>query len=176
MHEGRERYQGGSTLYSDESTGCSGLQRRLWWQQHKAKIFSPRRGRVKKGFRSPISEISEDTFNTGKNEFAAQFMQLHKNIANYLQQMLLAEGYLVAKIVRTGKKQIIKLLPPINESAVDANDQKIIRAKEVKTIAKRRLKLGDALKIGYVMVYDQCLQEVKDNLKATDDWDRTQRE
>ncbi len=26
------------------------------------------------------------------------------------------------------------------------------------------------------MVYDQCLQEVRDKLKATDDWERTQKE
>jgi hypothetical protein len=43
----------------------------------------------------------------------------------------------------------------------------------VKTIAKRRLKLSDALKKGYATVYNQCLQEVKDKLEATDDWEAT---
>jgi hypothetical protein len=50
---------------------------------------------------------------------------------NYFQRTLLAEGYLVAKTVQTGKKQIIELLPPINESGAKAEDQTIIRAKEV---------------------------------------------
>ncbi len=40
---------------------------------------------------------------------------------------------------------------------------------------KRRLKLQDSLKKGYATVYDQCSQEVRDKLKATDDWERTQR-
>ena len=66
-------------------------------------------------------------------------------------------------------------------SAVDASvptvaDLKIIRDKEVKIIAKRRLKLQDSLKKGYVTVYDQCSQEVRDKLKATDDWDKMQRD
>jgi hypothetical protein len=36
------------------------------------------------------------------------------------------------------------------------------------------LKLEDALKKGYAMVYNQCSQEVKDKLEATDDWKRIQ--
>ena len=73
----------------------------------------------------------------GQNKFAAQFTQSRKNVANYLQLTTLAEGYLVAKMVRTRKKQIIELLPPINKSGADTEDQKLIRAKEVKMIAKR---------------------------------------
>jgi hypothetical protein len=53
---------------------------------------------------------------------------------------------------------------------------RIIRAEEVKTIAKRRLKLAEFLKKGYATVYDQCLQEVKDKLKGTDNWESTQRD
>ena len=64
----------------------------------------------------------------------------------------------------------------MDESAADAEDQKIIRAEEVKTVAKRRLKLGEALKKGYATVYDQCSQEVRDKLESTDDWDKTQKE
>jgi hypothetical protein len=43
------------------------------------------------------------------------------------------------------------------------------------TIAKRRLKLAESLKIGYATIYDQCLQEVKDKLDATEDWVATQK-
>jgi hypothetical protein len=38
-----------------------------------------------KGFKSAISKIANDMFNTGKNQFAAQFTQRQKNVANYLQ-------------------------------------------------------------------------------------------
>ena len=127
-------------------------------------------------FKSAISKIAEDTFNTGQNKFAAQFTQSRKNMSNYLQCTSAYEGYLVAKTVRTGKKQIINLPPAVDESATDAEDQKIIRGEEVKTVAKRRLKLGDALKKGYATVYDQCSQEVRDKLESTDDWDKTQKE
>ena len=99
-------------------------------------------------FKSAISEIAEDTFNTGQNKFTAQFTQSRKNMSNYLQRTLAYKGYLVAKTVRTSKKQIIKLPPAVDESAADAEDQKIIRAEEIKTVAKRRLKLGEALKKG----------------------------
>ncbi len=129
-----------------------------------------------KAFKSAIAKIAEDTFNTGQNKFAAQFTQSGKNMSNYLQHTLAYDGYLVAEMVCTGKKQIIKLLPVVDESAADAEDHKIIRAEEVKTVAKRRLKLGEALKKGYATVYDQCLQEVRDKLESTDDWDKTQKE
>ncbi len=43
-------------------------------------------------------------------------------------------------------------------------------------IAKRRLKLQDALKKGYATVYNQCSQEVRYKLEATDNWEQTQRE
>jgi hypothetical protein len=76
----------------------------------------------------------------------------------------------LAKTVRTGREQIIKLPPTINPNVANVNNQRIIRAKEVKTIAKRRLKLAESLKKGYATLYDQCSQEVKDKLKATDDW------
>jgi hypothetical protein len=60
-----------------------------------------------KGFKSAISEIAQDTFHTGQNEFAAQFTQSCKNVANYLQCTASLEGYLVTETVRTGKKQLI---------------------------------------------------------------------
>jgi hypothetical protein len=88
----------------------------------------------------------------------------------------LSEGYLVAKRVRTGKKQLIALPLAVDENAIDVNDQRIIRAEEVKTVAKRRLKQEDALKKGYAMVYDQCSQEVKDKLEATNNWECIQQD
>ncbi len=112
----------------------------------------------------------------GQNKFAAQFTQLRKKVANYLQRTVLSEGYLVAKTVRTGKKQLIKLPPAVDENVTDINNQRIIRAEEVKTVAKRHLKLEDALKKGYTTVYDQCSQEVKDKLEGTNDWERIQQD
>jgi hypothetical protein len=51
-----------------------------------------------KGFKLAISEIANDTFNTGHNKFAAQFSQSCKNVVNYLQRMS-NEGYLVALLI-----------------------------------------------------------------------------
>ena len=138
--------------------------------------FHPRVGESTKGYKSAISEIAMDTFNTGQNKFAAQFTHSRKNVANYLQRTSASEGYLVAETMRTGKHQIIELPPAIDPNASDAEDQKIIRAEEVKTIAKRRLKLAESLKKGYVTVYDQCSQEVKDKLEGADDWESTQKD
>ena len=82
---------------------------------------------------------------------------------------------MVAETVRTGRKQVIDLPSAINPNDPELEDNKIIRAEEVKTIAKRHLKLEDFLKKGYASVYDQCLQEVQDKLESTDNWERTQR-
>ena len=132
--------------------------------------FHPRAGEAMKGYKSVISKIATDTFNTGQNKFAAQFTQSQKNIAIYLQRTLASKGYLVAETVRTGREKIIELPPAIDLNAANANDQKIIRGEEVKMIAKRRLKLAESLKKVYATVYDQCSQEVKDKLEGTDDW------
>ena len=96
-------------------------------------------------------------------------------MSNYLQRTSAHEGYLVPETVRTGKKQIIELPPAVDESTADADDQKIIRAEEVKTVVKRRLKLGEALKKGNTTIYDQCSLEVRDKLDSTDNWDKTQK-
>ncbi len=84
-------------------------------------IFCPQGGGAEptKGFKSTISEIAQDTFNTGQNEFAAQFTQSRKNVANYLQCTALLEGYLVAKTVRAGKKQLIALPPAVDENTTN---------------------------------------------------------
>ena len=105
-----------------------------------------------KAYKSAISEIATDTFNTGQNKFATQFTQSRKNVANYLQRTSASEGYLVAETVRTGREQIIELPAAVDPNASDAEDQKIIRAEEVKTIAKQRLKLEESLKKGYATV------------------------
>jgi hypothetical protein len=98
--------------------------------------FHPRAGESTKGYKSAISEIATDTFNMGQNKFAAQFTQSRKNVVNYLQRTSANEGYLVAETVRTGRAQIIELPPAVDPNAADADDQRIIRAEEVKTIAK----------------------------------------
>jgi hypothetical protein len=67
----------------------------------------------------------------------AQFIQSQKNVANYLQQSLAVEGYLVAEMVQTRPKQTIKLLPLINPSMPDKDNLNIIRAEEVKSVTKR---------------------------------------
>ena len=89
-----------------------------------------------------------------------------------------SEGYLVTETMGTGtgKKQVIKLPDAINPNNLELEDKKIICAEEVKTIAKRCLKLEDSLKKGYTTVYNQCLQEVGDKLKSTDNWEKTQKE
>ncbi len=55
-----------------------------------------------KGYKSTISKIANETFNTGQNAFAAQFTQSRKNVANYLQHTAADEGYLVAETIRLG--------------------------------------------------------------------------
>jgi hypothetical protein len=98
-------------------------------------------------------------------------------VANYLQHTAADEGDLVAKTVRMGKQQIIVLLLPIDASAVDADNQKIIQEEAVRAIAKRKARLDKALKKGFATVYDQCspeVSEVRDKLEASDDWDKTQ--
>jgi hypothetical protein len=112
----------------------------------------------------------------GQNKIAARFTQLRKNVANYFQCTASLEGYLVDKMVRTGKKQLITFPPAVNENTTNINNQRIIRAEEVKTVAKRHLKLEDALKKGYATVYDKCSQGVKDKLEATDNWECIQQD
>jgi hypothetical protein len=79
-----------------------------------------------KGFKSSISKIANNTFNTRKNNFSTQFTQSRKNIANYLQRTATEEGYLVAETVRKGKTQPIAFPTPVDASAADVEDQKNI--------------------------------------------------
>jgi hypothetical protein len=69
-------------------------------------------------FKSAISKIAKDTFNTGQNKFAAQFMQSRTNVANYPQCTPAYMGYLVAETVRSGKQQVIWLPYPVNISHI----------------------------------------------------------
>ncbi len=62
------------------------------------------------------------------------------------------------------------MLPaPINQNAANAADQKIIHDEAVKAIAKLKAKLDGALKKGYAMVWDQCLQEMREKLESSED-------
>jgi hypothetical protein len=123
-----------------------------------------------------ISEIANDTFNTGHNKFMAQFTELRKIIANYLQRSSAAEGYLVVEMVQMGKKQMIKLPAAVDENAPDKDNLNIIRSKEIKSVAKRRQKLGESLMKGFATVYEQCSREVKEKLENTKNWEAIQRE
>jgi hypothetical protein len=87
----------------------------------------------------------------------------------------MAEGYVVAETVRTGREQIIELPPTVNEDAADAEDLKIIRAEEVKSVAKRHQKLEESLKRGFATVYDQYSKDVQEKLKSTENWETTVR-
>jgi hypothetical protein len=121
-----------------------------------------------------ISKIASNTFNTGQNCFAERFTQSRKKMANYLLQMASDEGYLVAKMVRMGKVQTIDWPPAVDKNAPKSEDLKIIWEEVIRAIAKRKAKLNNVLKKGLVTVYDQCLQEVRDKLEASKDWDKTQ--
>jgi hypothetical protein len=143
----------------------------------KPRYFPKGRGMhtVAKAYKSSISGIEEHTFNTGQNKFAAQFTQSRENVANFLQLTAHDEGYLVVETVRTGKQQTIDLPPPIDRNDPDAEDLKIVRAEEVKSVAKRQLKLEESLKKGYGTVCSQCAEEVRDKLKSSNDWERIQK-
>jgi hypothetical protein len=91
-----------------------------------------------------VSEIANNTFNTGQNKFAAQFTTSRKKVANYLQRTF-NKGYLVAQTVRTGKKQMINLPDPVDANSPMAVDDELIRQELVKAVGKRRMKLSKLL-------------------------------
>ena len=107
---------------------------------------------VAKAYKSSIPGIEEHMFNTGQNKFAAQFTQSRENVVNFLQRTAHDEENLVAETVCTGKQQTIDLPPPIDGNDPDAEDLKIVHAEEVKSVAKRWLKLEESLKKGYATV------------------------
>jgi hypothetical protein len=112
---------------------------------------------AEKPYRLAIFEIANETFNTRHNKFAAQFTKLQQNVANYLQCLAAAEGYLVAEMVQT---KVIELPAPVDANLLDRDDLNLIRNKEIKSVAKRRQKLDKSLKMGFATVYDQCSREV----------------
>jgi hypothetical protein len=79
-------------------------------------------------------------------------------------------------MVRTGKGQVIALLLAMDLNAPDATDQKIIQEEVIRAIAKCKAILDSALKKGCATVWDQCSQDVRDKLEASDNWDWIQRE
>jgi hypothetical protein len=46
----------------------------------------------------------------------------------------------------------------------------------VKAVDKRQMKLSKLIMKAYATVYGQCLQEVKDKLRGSDNWERIQHE
>ena len=125
--------------------------------------YNPRKGRAdhaSKAYKPAISEIAEHTFNTGCNKYAAQFTRSRKEIANYVRRTSTDEGYFVAETIRTGQEQTMPLPPPVDQNAADKADLEIIRAEDIKTTAKRRQRLNEALKRRYATLYGQCSQEV----------------
>jgi hypothetical protein len=144
----------------------------------KTRYFPQKGGRnfaaTAKAYELPITEIAKYTFNTGKNKFAAQFTESGERVAGYIQRSGMDERYLVAETIRTGTAQTIALPAAVNANAPDKADLEVIRVEVVKSGVKRRQKLEELLKKGYATVYDQCLQEVRDKLKATRDWEMVQ--
>ncbi len=97
-----------------------------------------------------------------------QFTKLQKNVANYLQRLSVAEGYLVAEMVQMGQKQVIELPAPVDAKAPDRDNLNLIRNEEIKSVVKRCQKLDKSLKKGFATVYDQCSREAKQKLATTD--------
>jgi hypothetical protein len=83
----------------NESTGGSWARSRA--RQQKKPRYIPRGGEAHlvKPYKSLITEIAQDTFNSCHSKFAKQLMELRKNIANHLQHFSVGEGYLVAAMV-----------------------------------------------------------------------------
>ena len=129
---------------------------------------------ISKAFKSPIVEITSDTFNTGQSKFSAQFTQSRKNIASYVQRSFGKEAYLVEKKIRTGVLQTIDLSPPVSENDPEADDLIIIREEVLRVVAKRHITLNQYLKKGFATLYDQCYQELRDKLESSDGWDTVQ--
>ena len=103
----------------------------------KPRYFPRAGGEATKGFKSAISEIAQDTFNTGQNKFAAQFTESRERVAGYIQRSRMDESYLVTETIRTGTKQTITLPGPVDANAPDRADLKVIRTEMVKSVTKR---------------------------------------
>ncbi len=94
-------------------------------------------GNLDKPFRLSTAGIEKWTFNTGQNKYAAQFTLHCEEVANYIQQTLPDEGYLVAQTIMSRMEQSIALLPPVDQSDPDKDNLEAIQAEDVKAVAKR---------------------------------------
>jgi hypothetical protein len=121
-----------------------------------------------KSYKFTVSEIANDTFNTGQNKFTAQFTTSQKNVENYLQRTC-NEGYLVAQTVCTQQEQTIDLSSSVDMYSPTVADYELIRQEFVKVVGKRRMKLSKLLMKVYATVYGQCLDDMKEKLEATRD-------
>ena len=101
---------------------------------------------VSKAFKSPIVEITSDTFNTVQSKFAAQFTLSRKNIASYFQRRVETKAYIVAQIIRIGVLQTIDLPPPVAANDPEADYLVIIREEVVRAVTKRHINLSQDLK------------------------------
>ena len=131
---------------------------------------------VLKAFKFPIVDIASDTFNMGQSKFAAQFTLSRRKNSSYTQRSVEKEAYLVAQTIRTGVLQTIDLPPTVPGNYPDADNFIIVREEVVRAVAKRRITLNKDLKKGFATLYDQCSQEVRDNLESSDGWETIQRD
>ena len=125
-----------------------------------------------RAFKSSVIGIEGDTFNTGHSKFASQFKTSRRNVANFVQRTLHDEGHLVARTIKTGTVQTIKDPDDLDSTltGTQLSDAKLKRDVKVQAISKREVKLEEALKRGFAVVYDQCSEAVKSRLETTDDW------
>ena len=101
---------------------------------------------VSKAFKSPIVDITSDTFNAGQSKLSAQFTQSRKNIASYVQRSVGKGVYLLAQTIRTGVLQTIDLPPPVPTNDPGDDDLIIVREEVVRAVAKKRITLNQDLK------------------------------
>ena len=76
--------------------------------------------------------------------------------------------------IKSGIQQIIPLPPPllpVIAPAVQDEDNVMLRSITVKTVRKQCIQLEKDLKRVYAVVFEQCLQDVKDKLATTEGWE-----
>ena len=131
--------------------------------------------RPPKSFISPVVGIESNTFNTGHPKFALQFKTSRRNVANFIQRTLSDEGHAVAKTIKTGEIQTIPRPAAVpngtDEEKAAERDENILRDAMMAAIGKRIVKLQGDIKKGFAIVYDQCSEAVKSQLKTTENWE-----
>ena len=80
----------------------------------------------------------------------------------------------MAQVIHTGVVEQTIAIP----AAADANDANavIARTEQVRSAVKRRAKLDASTKRGFATLYNQCSEQVKTKLEATNGWEGTQNE